>query len=291
MYFDLWVPTAAPFATPELLSVLGREAEARGIHRIWVGEHVVLFDQYSSRYPYADDGRIPAPPGTGLLEPLSTLTFLSAHTRTVRLGTAMVLLPQRNPVYTAKEVATLDWLSGGRVDLGVGVGWLREEFDAVDVPWQRRGARTDDYLEVLRTLWCDDPSEYHGGSYDLPPCSMFPKPVQIPHPPVHIGGESTAALRRVAHYGQGWHTFNRLPEDLADPLARLEGLLADSGRNRNDVEVTVCPYFHELTPERVEQYARAGADALAALFFAASAAEVPAALDALAPHVERAAAG
>ncbi|MDA8359991.1 MAG: TIGR03619 family F420-dependent LLM class oxidoreductase [Actinomycetota bacterium] len=290
MHFDLWVPTAAPFATPDLLSTLGQEADARGIHRIWVGEHVVLFDQYHSRYPYAEDGRIPAPPGTGLLEPLSTLTFLAAHTRTVRLGTAMMLLPQRNPVYTAKEVATLDWLSNGRVDLGVGVGWLEEEFEAVAVPWERRGARADDYLEVLRTLWCEDPSEFHGEAYDLPKCSMFPKPLQRPAPPIHIGGESAAALRRVARAGQGWHTFNRLPEDLAHPLGVLETMLADRGRHRREIQVTVCPYFQELTPERVDRYAEAGADAIAALFFAESAAGVPAALDALAPCVERASA-
>ena len=177
------MPTANPFTTPELLAVIGAEAEQRGIGTIWVGEHVVLFDEYASSYPYAADGRIPAPAGTGLLEPLSTLSFLAAHTTTVRLGTAMVLLPQRNPVYTAKEVSTLDWLSNGRVDLGVGVGWLEEEFNAVNVPWPQRGKRTDEYLEVLRTLWCDETSAFEGEFYSLDPCSMFPKPVQRPHPP------------------------------------------------------------------------------------------------------------
>lgn len=290
MHFDLWVPTATPFATPELLSVLGAEAEARGVHRIWVGEHVVLFGEYRSRYPYADDGRLPAPPDSGLLEPLNTLSFLAAHTERIRLGTAMVLLPQRNPVYTAKEVATLDWLSGGRVDLGVGVGWLAEEFDAVNVPWPRRGARTDEYLEVLRALWCDDPSSFEGDFYHLPPASMFPKPVQRPHPPVHIGGESDAALRRVARAGQGWHTFDRLPGDLAVPLARLADLLAAEARPRSSVEVTVCPYFQELTPARVAEYAGAGADAVAALFFAGGPEDVAPALDALGPCIERAAA-
>ena len=122
MKFDIWLPTASPMATPELLDEVAREAEARGVTTIWVGEHVVLFPDYASHYPYAEDGRIPAPPGSGLLEPLVTLTYLAARTSTVRLGTAMLLLPQRNPVYVAKEVSTLDWLSGGRVDLGVGVG-------------------------------------------------------------------------------------------------------------------------------------------------------------------------
>ena len=190
MQFDLWLPTASPMTTPELLDAVARGAEDRGIGTIWVGEHVVLFPEYASSYPYAEDGRIPAPPGSGLLEPLVTLTYLAARTTTVRLGTAMLLLPQRNPVYVAKEVATLDWLSGGRVDLGVGVGWLKEEFEALNVPWERRGRRTDEYLEVLHTLWVDDTSSFHGETYTLDPCEMFPKPVQQPRPRPHRGRDA-----------------------------------------------------------------------------------------------------
>src|SRR5580700_3079009 len=202
MTFDLWLPTANPMTTPELLEAVGRASEARGISTLWVGEHVVLFEQYASAYPYAADGRIPAPAQSGLLDPIVTLSYLAARTRTVRLGTAMLLLPQRNPVYTAKEISSLDWLSGGRVDLGIGVGWLKEEFEALDVPWERRGARTDEYLEVLRTLWVDDTSSFHGELYDLDPSEMYPKPVQQPYPPIHIGGETPAALRRAARLGQ-----------------------------------------------------------------------------------------
>jgi alkanesulfonate monooxygenase SsuD/methylene tetrahydromethanopterin reductase-like flavin-dependent oxidoreductase (luciferase family) len=128
---------------------------------------VVTFEDYASSYPYSDDGRLPLPAETGLLEPFTTLAFLAALTTRVRLGTAMCLLPQRNPVYTAKEVATLDWLSNGRVDLGIGVGWLREEFEALEVPWERRGARTDDYLGVLKSLWCEEPSSFSGEFYTL----------------------------------------------------------------------------------------------------------------------------
>jgi len=286
--FDVWLPTASPFATPELLAAVATEAEARAVACIWVGEHVVTFEEYASHYPYVEDGRMPLPPGSGLLEPFTTLAFLAAHTQTVRLGTAMCLLPQRNPVYTAKEVATLDWLSGGRVDFGVGVGWLREEFDAVAAPWPRRGARTDEYLDVLRTLWVDDPSSFVGDCYSLAPCSMQPKPVQQPHPPIHIGGESDAALRRAARAGQGWHTFNRTPVDLPEALGRLDGFLDEAGRDRRDLRVTVCPYFNPLDPAITEQYAQAGADAVSALLFAMSADEVPAAFEALDPSLERA---
>ena len=273
------MPTASPMTTPELLDAVAEGAEARGIGTIWVGEHVVLFEEYASRYPYAEDGRIPAPPGSGLLDPLITLTYLGARTSTVRLGTAMLLLPQRNPVYVAKEVSSLDCLSGGRVDLGVGVGWLKEEFDALNVPWEHRGRRTDEYLEVLRTLWVDNPSSYQGEAYDLPDCEMFPKPVQQPHPPIHIGGETAAAMRRVARLGQGWHTFNRSPAELATGLAELDVHLKETGRSRADLQITVCPYFQPLTPEAVEGYADAGADAVAALFFAFTPEDVARAFD------------
>jgi probable F420-dependent oxidoreductase len=279
--FDLWVPTASPMTTFDLLDAVAEGSEDRGIATLWVGEHVVLFEQYASSYPYAADGRIPAPSGSGLLDPVVTLSYLAARTRTVRLGTAMLLLPQRNPVYVAKEISSLDWLSGGRVDLGIGVGWLKEEFDALGVPWERRGARTDEYLQVLHTLWCDDTSSFDGELYTLPPCEMFPKPLQLPHPPLHFGGETAPALRRVARSGQGWHTFNRTPEQLAQGLQELDVHLDKAGRSRADLRITVCPYFNELTPEAVEQYAEAGADAVAALFFCFSEADVEPTFDKL----------
>jgi probable F420-dependent oxidoreductase len=282
MRFDLWLPTANPFATPQYLQAVCLEAEARGIDRIWVGEHVVLFDEYASQYPYAADGRIPVGGETGLLDPLVTLAFMAAHTSTVRLGTAMCLLPQRNPVYTAKEVASLDWLSEGRVDFGVGVGWLREEFEALGVPWQGRGRRTDEYLAVVRALWEEDPSEFHGELFDLPACRQQPKPLQRPVP-VHVGGESEAALRRVARWANGWVPFDQAPEALAALVGRLDEVLEAEGRPRQEIEITVCPYFRPTTPGQVGAYAEAGATAFAALLFAFDAGGVPGAFDALAP--------
>lgn len=287
MRFDLWLPTANPFATPEVLRAVCEGAEERGVDRIWVGEHVVLFDDYSSSYPYSGDGRLPIGGDTGLLDPFVTLSFLAAHTTTVRLGTAMCLVPQRNPVYTAKEVATLDWLSGGRVDLGIGVGWLREEFEALGVPWPRRGTRTDEYLGVLRTLWEDDLSQYQGELVTLPPCRQHPKPIQRPVP-IHVGGESDAALRRVARFGNGWVPFNCTPDALAGLMGPLDERLAEAGRGRGDIEITVCPYFNPTTPEGVGAYAEAGADCFAALFFTLDVEQVPAAFDALMPLMEAA---
>ena len=268
MDVGVFVPLGNGNASPEILRAVGRETEARGFESIWVPEHVVLFDEYASSYPYSPDGKFPGGADSGMLEPFTALTFLAAMTDRVRLGSAICLVPQRNPVYTAKQVTDLDSLSGGRVDFGVGIGWLREEFDALGMPFERRGQRADDHLAVMKSLWTDETSEYHGELYDLPACRMYPKPVQTPHPPIHVGGESDAALRRVARHGQGWISFNRAPEDMAEPLARLDGILAEHGRSLDDVTVTVCPYFNPVDADAVRRYADAGVDRLIVLCLA-----------------------
>ena len=169
MDVGLFVPLGAGNATPELVRAVGREAEGRGFESVWVPEHVVLFDDYDSSYPYAEDGRFPTGGDAGMIEPFTALTYLAAVTDRIRLGTAICLVPQRNPVYTAKAVTDLDSLSGGRVEFGVGVGWLREEFEALGMPFDRRGKRTDEFLAAMRSLWSDEVSEYHGELYDLRP--------------------------------------------------------------------------------------------------------------------------
>jgi probable F420-dependent oxidoreductase len=285
MKVGLFAPLGNGNSSPELLRTLGREAEARGFESIWVAEHVVLFDSYDSVYPYSPSGRFPGGAETGLLEPLTALTFLAAVTDRIRLGTGICLVPQRNPVYTAKQVVDLDVLSAGRVDFGIGIGWLREEFEVLAAPFERRGARTDEYLAVMRSLWQDERSEHRGSFYDLPPCRMYPKPVQTPHPPIHVGGESDAALRRVARHGQGWYSFNRLPEELDEPLARLDAALAAEGRTRADIELTVCPYFNATTPDAVAAYAARGVDRLIVLCLAFDDESLRAGLDQLAVDV------
>lgn len=287
MDVGVFVPLGNGNASPEILRAVGREVEARGFESIWVPEHVVLFDEYESAYPYSPDGKFPGGADSGMLEPLTALTYLAAVTDRVRLGTGICLVPQRNPVYTAKAVTDLDSLSGGRVEFGVGVGWLREEFEAVAMPFEKRGQRTDEHLAVMKSLWCDDVSEFHGELYDLNPCRMYPKPVQAPHPPIHVGGESDAALRRVARHAQGWFSFNRLPGDLPEPLARLDTALAAEGRTRDDVVLTVCPYFNATTPELVEQYAAAGVDRLVVLCLAFDVDTLRSQLDALQADVLR----
>ena len=268
MDIGLFVPLGNGNASAEIVRSLGREAENRGFESIWVPEHVVLFDDYESRYPYAADGRFPGGGDTGLLEPLTALTYLAAVTNRIRLGSGICLVPQRNPVYTAKQVVDLDCLSGGRVDFGIGVGWLREEFEAVAVPFARRGARTDEYLQVMRSLWTDEVSSFEGEHYTLPACRMYPKPVQQPHPPIHVGGESAAAMRRAARHGDGWYSFNRLPDELDGPLERLDAMLAGEGRSRSDVQLTVSPYLNPVDAAAVEAYRARGVDRLVVLCLA-----------------------
>ncbi len=211
MKIGLFPPFANPLCTPEHVATVGRAADERGFSSLWVAEHVVLFEEYASRYPYLESGRFPAAPDRGLTEPFATIGFLAAVTTNIRLGTGVLLVPQRNPVYTAKSVTTLDWLSNGRMDLGIGVGWLAEEFAALGVPFGRRGERCDEYLAVMRSLWTEEVSSFKGEFYELPAARQFPKPVQLPHPPIHVGGESNAALRRAARLAEGWYGYNLDP--------------------------------------------------------------------------------
>ena len=287
MDVGVFVPLGNGNASPDIVRAVGTQVEERGFESIWVPEHVVLFDEYDSSYPYSPDGKFPGGADSGMLEPLTALTYLAAVTDRVRLGTGICLVPQRNPVYTAKQVTDLDSLSGGRVDFGVGVGWLREEFAAVSMPFERRGQRADDHLAVMKSLWTDELSEYHGELYDLDACRMYPKPIQTPHPPIHVGGESDAAMRRVAKLGQGWFSFNRLPADLPEPLARLDATLADHGRSRDDITLSVCPYFNPVTPDMVGEYAALGVDRLIVLCLAFDVDTLTAQLDGLVDEVLR----
>jgi probable F420-dependent oxidoreductase len=260
MRIGLFAPLGNPFGTPEYIQTLGSAADERGFHSLWVAEHVVLFDQYASRYPYASDGRIPVGGDAGILDPFPALSFLAAVTRTIRLGTGICLVPQRNPVYTAKEVASVDWLSNGRFDFGVGIGWLAEEFQALGVPFEGRATRCREYLQLMQHCWTDPVSQFEGEFYSLPPCRQYPKPIQQPHPPIYFGGESDPALRRVADLGQGWYPFSIGPDELAERLRALDALLAKRGRKRSDIHVLVCPYMHGADIDIVKRYRDVGAD-------------------------------
>jgi probable F420-dependent oxidoreductase len=238
-----------------------------GMHSLWLPEHVMFFPEYASRYPYSDDGRIAGNP-RGLIDPFAALTFVAAHTRRIRLGTGICLVPQRQPVYTARLVADLDYLSRGRVDFGIGIGWLREEFDALGMDFSDRAARCAEYIAAMKVLWIEETPEFHGATVDIARCYFNPKPVQKPHPPILVGGESDAALGRVAAFADGWYGFGLAPAALRERLARLDVLLAEHGRTRTDIVVFVCPNRHRITPESLTAYRDCGVDQLIAPLFA-----------------------
>ncbi len=267
------------FTSPAFIGEAAQAVEAAGFDSIWLPEHVIFFPEYESRYPYSENGRIPGEP-EGILDPFSALTFIAAHTERVRLGTGICLVPQRNPVYTARLVADLDYLSGGRLDFGVGIGWLREEFDNLQMDFATRASRTVEYIEVMQALWSPGLASYAGETYQLACCHFNPKPVQSPHPPIFFGGESEPALRRVASHGDGWYGFNLNPEAFAERLGRLDALLAEAGRSRADVQVHVGPSRDSLNAAAVAEFKAQGADQLIAPLAAAS-------LDRLKPRMDR----
>jgi len=234
---------------------------------VWVPEHVLFFPEYESSYPYSDDGKVPGNPD-GVLDPFTALTFVAAHTTTLRLGTGICLVPQRQPVYTAKMVADLDYLSGGRVDFGIGIGWLAEEFDALGMDFGARAARCNEYVAAMKACWGADPVDFSGETVEIHNAQFNPKPVQSPHPPIFVGGESTPALRRVATFADGWYGFGVSPGDLPGQLARLDEHLAAAGRTRDEIKLYVSPGRERVTPESAAAYEAAGVDQLIMGLFA-----------------------
>jgi probable F420-dependent oxidoreductase len=262
MKFGLFLPQPDSEAMLDVVVAFVQAAETRGFSSAWAGEHAVLFDEYESVYPYGPGGKWDLGAEIPWLEPFVYLTFLAARTERIRIGTGVILLPQRNPVYTAKSVGTLDFLSGGRMDVGIGVGWSREEYAALDVPWEHRAARAREYLEVMRALWRDEVAQHSGPMYELPACRQRPMPTQKPNPPIYFGGETDAALRRVAELGDGWFGWAG-PDEIDARLAFLHEQLARHGRTPDSVKVAIgFGWPGEADRETIEKYTAAGVDQL-----------------------------
>ena len=229
-------------AEPEVMSLAAKTAEDAGFHSIWAPEHIVLLDRYASKYPYSPDGKFPSPDmQVEILDPFAALTFIAAQTKTIRVGTGICLVPERNPLTTAKEVATLDKLSGGRFDFGVGIGWLEEEFTALGVPWARRGARTREYLHVMKKLWTEEETAFEGDFCSFPSVRSYPKPVQKPHPPIIFGGESEPALKRAGEIGDGWFGMNVSVADAPAKIAKVKDYARAAGRNPETLQFSISP--------------------------------------------------
>ena len=251
-------------ADRETITTVAARADALDYDSIWVTDRLLIPVNTTAVYPYSESGALPIGPDEPWLEPLTALTYLAAVTRRIRVGTSVLVIPYRNPVITAKALATLDYLSGGRVILGAGAGWLIEEFEIAGAPFEQRGAMTVEYLRVMKAIWTGPRVAFEGRFIRIPESGgVRPHPVQRPHIPIWIGGHSDAALRRVVEIGDGWHPLGLRPPVRLDPaemterITTLRGLAAGAGRNPKDITISF------KAPLRLDDRAGAGSPPLA----------------------------
>jgi probable F420-dependent oxidoreductase len=227
-------------ARPEVILAVACAAEAAGMATLWAGEHVVLVDSPTSRYPYSADGRLAVPADADWLDPMLALTYAAAATSRIGLATGVLLLPEHNPVLVAKQAATLDVLSGGRLTLGIGVGWSAEEFAALGVPFENRGQRAAEYVAAIRALWSQDVASFRGDFVGFDNIRVNPRPVPGRRIPIVVGGNSDAALRRVAAFGDGWYGFSLAATDVAERVSTLARQCQRRGRELDELSISVA---------------------------------------------------
>jgi probable F420-dependent oxidoreductase len=258
MDFGFAIPGRGSLATPEILIKLARKADELRYSSIFVTDHIVIPASQSAPYPYSPTGKFADDWRNGYLEPLTLMSYLAGETSHVRLGTSVLVIPYRNPVVTAKMLATLDVLSGGRIILGAGVGWFKEEFEALhSAPFERRGAVTDEYLHLMRACWTREPVDWQGASYRMGPVSAMPKPRQKGGIPIWVGGHTDAALRRAGEISDGWHPIGLrppamlLPEEYRDKVAIVRDWARKAGRDPKAITLSFrCPL--EVLPKRAK---------------------------------------
>ena len=274
MDYGVVLPHVGPHAREhvvERMQTVARQAEALGYHSLWAADHIVMPTHLTSKYPYHPEGKFPIDPAENFLEPLTVLGYVAACTTTIRLGTGVLIIPYRNPVVTAKTLATLDVLSRGRIILGAGVGWMTEEFAFLNSPYHERGARTDEYLRAMKALWTEEEPAFQGRFLQFSDLRCEPKPVQKPHPPIWVGGHSKAALRRTATLADGWygHVFWRNPEALPQEIQTIKQLAEQAGRDPR--ALTYAAPAYERTFEDVlrslPRYQQVGLDHIVLAFF------------------------
>ena len=263
MQYGFYLPEGGPLARPDAISTLATEAEAMAFDILAVADHVVMPRRIESTYPYMDDGEYTG--GTDCLETLSTLSFVAAVTTRARLLSSVMVLPYRAPVFTAKMLASIDVLSGGRLIVGCGVGWMKEEFEALQSPaYAERGAVSDEYIEVFKTLWTQDHPSFDGTYCRFSEVDFLPKPVQKPHPPIWIGGESAPALRRTARVGDAWYPISTNPKfpvgtvaQLNRSMERIREHARGLGRDPTEIGLAFNPtYYNAKETERDASGAR-----------------------------------
>jgi len=236
MKFGL-IPINIGASSPEQIVGLAQLAEASGYESVWTFEHVIVPMDYASKYPYNDSGKMGAPPESNFIDPLIALTYIAANTKTLRLGTGVNILSQVNPIYIAKQSASLDMLSHGRFMLGVGIGWLKEEFEALGVPFERRGARFDDYVDGMRKIWSGEVVEHQSEFVNWSNFKSYPIPVQNPMPVV-IGGIKGKIHQRIAKHGNGWYAPTTDAEELQFHLNEIKKACDAIGRDASEIEIS-----------------------------------------------------
>lgn len=230
--------------------------EGLGFSSIWLPEHVVFFPEYRDNYPYGTLGRNEVNATRGIIDPLLAAVAVGMATERVRIGSYVLVAAQRNPVLLARQIANADVLSGGRFEFGVGVGWSSQEFDALDVPFAARGARTDDVLRILRLLWTEDLAGYDSEYYSFEPLLLYPKPVQAGGPPIVVGGNSAATIRRIVEHGNGWAGYSLGLDDVARFIERLDAALTAAGRSLSEVTLRIGRRATDTTEAAWEEDAR-----------------------------------
>jgi probable F420-dependent oxidoreductase len=253
------------WARPEIVSELAKGMDDLGFARLWGGEHVILPTTWESPYPYARGGDFYVDSTTPALNPLVAIAYCASITTRLRFATGVLLVPEYNPVLLAKLVATVDFLSNGRFALGIGIGWLREEFEALQVPdaplpWEGRAKRTREYVEAMRTLWQQPVSSYKSESVAFDEVLCYPKPVNGTVPIIY-GGHSDIALRRAARYCDGICLFNLTPDETTERIKALHAMLEEFGRPTEGFDITIGGLF-DMTPDMIPDYAATGADEL-----------------------------
>ena len=223
------------FSRPELFAELARDCDALGFESIWTVEHVVI-PQPHMPYPGSKDGQMPGGDDVPIPDPLIPLAYAAAITSRLKLSTGVIILPQRHPLYLAKQLATLDLLSNGRMMVGIGSGWMKEEFDSLQIPFNARGARTDESIQAMRALWNDPVASFHGKHFHFHDVKSYPKPVQKDGIPIHVGGHSVAAARRAGRYGDGFFPTLTSPEKLSELFAVVREEAKKAGRNPDRIE-------------------------------------------------------
>ena len=255
MKYGFTLPGRGPLASPERLGIIARKGEELGFDALLTGDHILVPRNISSVYPYTEGGEFPGSPSGESMEQITLLSYIAGQTSKIRLVTSVLIVPHRNPLIAAKSLATLDVLSGGRLVVGVGVGWMREEFEALGLPpFEERGAVTDEYIRAFKVLWTEDNPSFEGKYISFDDISFLPKPVQKPHPPIWVGVESRPALRRTAELANGWYPLGSNPtfpmataEQLKGGLARLAEYARRFGRDPSEIETIYRTHQFELT--------------------------------------------